>query len=224
MSLLLLKSVQFTLNGPSGPVEILRGIDLAVEAGQAVAIIGPSGSGKSSLIMLMAGLDLPSAGEIKVAGANMIAMNEDQRARFRGAHIGIVFQSFYLIPTMTALENTALPLEFLSATDAQTRAREALEKIGLGARVDHYPAQLSGGEQQRVGLARAMIARPPILLADEPTGNLDATNSNLIADLLFARQKEEQACFVLVTHDLELAEKCDRCLRMENGFLQETKI
>ncbi len=221
---LMLKDVQFTLRGPSGPIEILRGIDFTIQEGESAAIIGPSGSGKSSLIMLMAGLDLPSAGEIKVADANMAEMSEDQRARFRGAHIGIVFQSFYLIPTMTALENTALPLEFLGAADAQSRARAALEEIGLGARLDHYPAQLSGGEQQRVGLARAMIAAPPILLADEPTGNLDADNSRLITDLLFQRQKEAGVCFVLVTHDLSLAEKCDRQLRMENGLLNEVKI
>ena len=220
---LIFSNVEFTLKGPSGPVEILRGIDLTVHAGEAVAIVGPSGSGKSSLVMLMAGLDLPSRGEIKVAGANMAAMSEDQRARFRSAHIGIVFQFFYLIPTMTALENTALPLEFLAAANARGRARDALEKVGLAERVDHYPSQLSGGEQQRVGLARAMIAQPPILLADEPTGNLDASNSSLISDLLFARHKEEKSCFVLVTHDFELAKKCDRCLRMENGLLHEIK-
>ena len=219
MPALSLHHVAFTLQGPERALDILRDINFEADRGESVALTGPSGSGKSSLIMLMAGLDLPTSGAIRVAGQDIVHMNEDQRAKFRAHHIGIVFQSFHLIATMTALENTTLPLEFLGKKNAQSEAEQMLKRVGLGQRLHHYPAQLSGGEQQRVGLARAMIAQPPILLADEPTGNLDAENSAYIADLLFAMQQEQQTCLILVTHDLDLAQKCSRHLRMEQGTI-----
>ena len=219
MSALSLHHVEFTLQGPDRAVEILRDVNFTAEPGESVALTGPSGSGKSSLVMLMAGLDLPTSGTIRIEGQDIVQMTEDQRARFRADHIGIVFQSFHLIPTMTALENTTLPLEFLGRKNALASAEQMLSRVGLGQRLHHYPAQLSGGEQQRVGLARAMIAEPPILLADEPTGNLDAENSERIADLLFAMQWEHNTCLVLVTHDPALAEKCARHLRMDEGTI-----
>lgn len=214
-----LQNVDFTLKGPSQDIKILANVNFAALAGESVAVIGPSGSGKSSFIMLMAGLDLPSSGKILVAEQDIVKMNEDQRAEFRSLHIGIVFQSFHLINTMTALENCSLPLEFLGVEDAQDKAVEILERVGLGERINHYPRQMSGGEQQRVGLARALIAKPPILLADEPTGNLDDENSERIADLLFSASKESNTCLILVTHDLELAKRCERVLKMDNGRL-----
>ncbi len=214
-----LKNVDFTLKGPSHEIKILSDISLDASANESIAITGPSGSGKSSLIMLIAGLDSPSGGSIIVANEDIVKMNEDARARFRSRHIGIVFQSFHLIPTMTALENCALPLEFLGARDAHARAKVMLEQVGLADRLHHYPSQMSGGEQQRVGLARAIIAQPDILLADEPTGNLDKKNSNSIADLLFSIQKQNNSCLILVTHDEALARRCDRVLVMDNGRL-----
>ena len=221
MSLALsLSQIELALQGPDHMVHILRDVNFSAAEGESVAITGPSGSGKSSLMMVMAGLDLPNAGQISVAGYDIVTMDEDERAQFRSKHIGIVFQSFHLIPTMTALENTALPLEFLGIVNALTQAEEILARVGLEARFHHYPAQMSGGEQQRVGLARAMIAKPPILLADEPTGNLDKESSDMISKLLFSLQKERNMCLILVTHDLTLAKKCQRVLSMDNGYLK----
>ncbi|KAJ04081.1 ABC transporter ATP-binding protein [Sulfitobacter mediterraneus] len=212
-----LKDVAFSLRGNAGQVDILRGISLKVHSGESVALVGPSGSGKSSLLMVMGGLEQATGGTVEALGQNLSTMDEDALARFRQGRMGIVFQSFHLIPTMTALENVATPLEISGQTDAFDRAREALEAVGLGHRVDHYPAQLSGGEQQRVALARACAPRPAILLADEPTGNLDSTNGSAIMDLLFEMRDTYGATLVLVTHDPALAERCDRSVALADG-------
>lgn len=212
-----LRDVALTLASRAGPVEILRQVTLSIPAGQSVAIVGPSGSGKTSLMMIMAGLEKATAGKVDVAGHDFTRMNEDQLALARGAHIGIVFQSFHLVPTMTALENVALPLEFAGRPDPFGTARALLAEVGLAHREDHFPAQLSGGEQQRVALARALSPRPQILLADEPTGNLDGRTGEQVVDLLFGLQQKRQATLVLVTHDLKLAERCERIIRMSDG-------
>jgi putative ABC transport system ATP-binding protein len=212
-----LKDVAFSLRGNAGQVDILRGISLKVHSGESVALVGPSGSGKSSLLMVMGGLEQATGGTVEALGHDLSTMDEDALARFRQGRMGIVFQSFHLIPTMTALENVATPLEISGQTDAFDRAREALEAVGLGHRVDHYPAQLSGGEQQRVALARACAPRPAILLADEPTGNLDSTNGSAIMDLLFEMRDTYGATLVLVTHDPALAERCDRSVALADG-------
>lgn len=212
-----LKDVAFSLRGNAGQVDILRGISLKVHSRESVALVGPSGSGKSSLLMVMGGLEQATGGTVEALGHDLSAMDEDALARFRQGRMGIVFQSFHLIPTMTALENVATPLEISGQTDAFDRAREALEAVGLGHRVDHYPAQLSGGEQQRVALARACAPRPAILLADEPTGNLDSTNGSAIMDLLFEMRDTYGATLVLVTHDPALAERCDRSVALADG-------
>ncbi|KIN75912.1 ABC transporter ATP-binding protein [Sulfitobacter mediterraneus] len=212
-----LKDVAFSLRGNAGQVDILRGISLKVHSGESVALVGPSGSGKSSLLMVMGGLEQATGGTVEALGQNLSTMDEDALARFRQGRMGIVFQSFHLIPTMTALENVATPLEISGQTDAFDRAREALGAVGLGHRVDHYPAQLSGGEQQRVALARACAPRPAILLADEPTGNLDSTNGSAIMDLLFEMRDTYGATLVLVTHDPALAERCDRSVALADG-------
>lgn len=212
-----LKDVAFSLRGNAGQVDILRGISLKVHSGESVALVGPSGSGKSSLLMVMGGLEQATGGTVEALGQNLSTMDEDALARFRQGRMGIVFQSFHLIPTMTALENVATPLEISGQADAFDRAREALEAVGLGHRVDHYPAQLSGGEQQRVALARACAPRPAILLADEPTGNLDSTNGSAIMDLLFEMRDTYGATLVLVTHDPALAERCDRSVALADG-------
>ena len=212
-----LDKVSLTLDGNAGPVDILHDITLAIGAGEAVGIVGPSGSGKSSLLMLMGGLERVTGGSIEVAGQDFAAMDEDALARFRREKMGIVFQSFHLIPTMTALENVAVPLELAADADAFARARDALGSVGLAARIDHYPSQLSGGEQQRVALARATVSGPAILLADEPTGNLDGTTGDAVTDLLFSLRGETDATLVLVTHDETLAARCDRVLRMADG-------
>lgn len=214
-----LAGVRLTLASAAGPVEILRGIDLAVEAGQSIGLIGPSGSGKSTLLAVMAGLERPSEGRVTVAGQPLHALDEDRLARFRRDNVGIVFQSFHLIPTMTALENVAIPLELAGDPAARTRATEELTRVGLDHRLDHYPAQLSGGEQQRVALARAVIARPKILFADEPTGNLDSRTGETIVELLFDLGKARGATLVLVTHDPALAARCDRRLRLADGCI-----
>ena len=180
-------------------------------------MVGPSGSGKSTLLMVMAGLERPDTGDVRVAGENLIGMDEDTLARFRGRHVGIVFQSFHLIPTMTAIENVAVPLELAGDADAFDRAAAELAKVGLGDRLAHYPAQLSGGEQQRVALARALAPNPAILVADEPTGNLDETTGRQIIDLLFAGHAERGTTLVLVTHDTALAARCDRVVRLRSG-------
>ena len=212
-----LKNVSLTLPSRAGNVEILRGVDLTVNGGEAVGIVGPSGSGKTSLLMVIAGLEQVSGGEIGVAGTLLNGQDEDELARFRRDNIGIVFQSFHLIATMTALENVAVPLEFRGARDAMATARTHLERVGLGHRLSHYPGQLSGGEQQRVAIARALAAGARILLADEPTGNLDQETGKQIIDLLFGLRKEAGATLLLVTHDRAVASRCDRIAEVRDG-------
>lgn len=212
-----LTGVGLTLASRAGDVEILRSIDLKVPAGQSLAIVGPSGSGKTSLLMIMGGLEQATRGSVEVAGHELSGMGEDSLARIRSKSVGIVFQSFHLVPTMTALENVALPLEFRGDPDARSRARSALADVGLASRIEHYPAQLSGGEQQRVALARALVAEPRLLLADEPTGNLDGTTGRQIVDLMFALGRRHGTTLVLVTHDDRLAERCERVVRMADG-------
>ncbi len=212
-----LQDVILSLNGNAGPVEILRGITLDVASGETVALTGPSGSGKSSLLMVMGGLEQATGGKVRALGHDLSAMNEDALARFRQGRMGIVFQSFHLIPTMTALENVATPLELAGIPDAFEQAQEALKAVGLGHRINHYPAQMSGGEQQRVALARACAPRPAILLADEPTGNLDSVNGAAIIDLLFELPAQYGATLVLVTHDPALAARCDRAVSIADG-------
>jgi putative ABC transport system ATP-binding protein len=214
-----LEDVRLTLTSAAGPVNILNGVSLAVKAGEAVALLGPSGSGKSSLLMVAAGLETASAGKVSVAGRVLTGLDEDALARFRRKHVGIVFQSFHLIPTMTALENVAVPLELLKRADAFARAGAALVSVGLSHRLDHYPGQLSGGEQQRVALARAIVHDPGVLFADEPTGNLDGATGTAIVDLLFALRARANATLFLVTHEEALAARCDRILRMKDGLI-----
>lgn len=216
-SVLSLKDVRLALESNAGLVEILHGITLDVAAGETLGLIGPSGSGKSSLLMLMGGLERASSGTITALGQDLTHMNEDGLARFRRENMGVVFQSFHLIPTMTALENVATPLELAGHADAFDRAAEELEAVGLGHRADHYPSQMSGGEQQRVALARAAAPRPKLLLADEPTGNLDGANGEAIMDLLFGLRDRHGATLVLVTHSRALAARCDRVIRLRDG-------
>jgi putative ABC transport system ATP-binding protein len=213
--------LQFEVVGAAGRVNILRGVNLRIGASEVVGIVGPSGSGKTSLLMLLAGLDRASGGTLTVGGHALAGMNEDALARFRRDEVGIVFQSFHLVPTMTALENTALPLEFAGDVKAESRAQAALEAVGLGHRIHHYPGQLSGGEQQRVAVARAFVARPKLILADEPTGNLDRATGQAVMDLLFSLRESYGTTLVLITHDPALAARCDRQLRMEDGLLVE---
>ena len=215
-----LTDATLSLRGNAGMVEILRGVTLSVARGETLGLVGPSGSGKSSLLMLMGGLERATSGQVLALGRDLTGMTEDQLALFRRDHMGVVFQSFHLIPTMTALENVATPLELAGAHDAFTRARAELEAVGLGARADHYPAQLSGGEQQRVALARASAPRPQILLADEPTGNLDATNGQAIIDLLFGLRDRHGATLIMVTHSAELAGLCDRVIHLRDGRVE----
>ena len=215
-----LREARLTLKGNAGPVEILSGITLRVEAGESLALIGPSGSGKSSLLMLMAGLEMASGGVVQALGQDLTGLDEDALARFRRGNMGVVFQSFHLIPTMTALENVAVPLEIAGVAGAFGRAAAELETVGLGARGGHYPSQLSGGEQQRVALARASVGRPKLMLADEPTGNLDTANGVAIMDLLFGLRDRHGATLVMVTHAPELAARCDRVLRLADGRLE----
>lgn len=212
-----LKDAALSLDGNAGRVDILRGITLQVTRGESLGLIGPSGSGKSSLLMLMGGLEKPTGGRVEALGHDLGAMDEDALARFRRAHMGVVFQSFHLIPTMTALENVATPLELAGDTEAYAKAAAELELVGLGHRLDHYPAQMSGGEQQRVALARAAAPRPDIVLADEPTGNLDGANGAAIIDLLFGLRDRHGSTLVLVTHSRTLANRCDRVVRLTDG-------
>jgi len=214
-----LNDVQLTLQGNAGPVPILKGISLNVEAGESIGLTGPSGSGKSSLLMLMGGLESVTGGTITALGQDLTKMNEDALARFRRNNMGIVFQSFHLIPTMTALENVATPLELAGDHDAFKKAEAELAAVGLKSRAHHYPAQLSGGEQQRVALARAVAPRPKILLADEPTGNLDTSTGESIMDLLFNLRDRHGATLILVTHAPELAARCDRTLELRDGAI-----
>ncbi len=212
-----LKDASLSLDGNAGRVDILHGITLDVWQGESLGLIGPSGSGKSSLLMLMGGLEQATSGVVMALGHDLGTMNEDALARFRRAHMGVVFQSFHLIPTMTALENVATPLELAGDQDAFEKAAAELDVVGLAHRADHYPAQLSGGEQQRAALARASVTRPDILLADEPTGNLDGANGAAIIDLLFNLRDRHGATLVLVTHSNGLANRCDRVIRLTDG-------
>jgi len=202
-------------------VHVLRGINLEIPAGESLSLVGPSGSGKSTLLMALAGLERPTSGRIRVADTDITNLGEDALARLRGAKIGIVFQSFHLIPSMTALENVAVPLELAGAPDAFERARAELEAVGLGDRIRHYPAELSGGEQQRVAIARALSPSPAILLADEPSGNLDSANGKMVADLLFRANAERGMTLVLVTHDATLAARSGRMVRLRSGQVVE---
>jgi putative ABC transport system ATP-binding protein len=219
-----LSGVNLSLGRGAGRVHILKDIALNIRRGEAVGLVGPSGSGKSTLLMVMAGLERPDAGAVAVDGEDIGRLDEDALARFRGRRIGIVFQSFHLIATMTALENVATPLELAGAGDAFPRAAAELDAVGLGDRLGHYPAQLSGGEQQRVALARALVAGPAILVADEPTGNLDETTGRHIVDLMFARYSERDMTLVLVTHDASLAARCDRVIRLRSGRIEEPVV
>ncbi|MGO4716471.1 ABC transporter ATP-binding protein [Bradyrhizobium sp. 2TAF24] len=214
-------NVNLSLGEGAARVHILKGVSLRIGAGEAVGLIGASGSGKSTLLMVMAGLERPDDGEVVVNGVSFNGLDEDGLARFRGRQIGIVFQSFHLIPTMTALENVAVPLELAGRTDATDRAARELAAVGLGERLHHYPAQLSGGEQQRVALARALAPDPAILVADEPTGNLDETTGAQIVDMLFAKHRERGMTLVLVTHDATLARRCDRVVRLRSGHAED---
>ena len=212
--------VNLSLGSGAARVHILKDISLNVGSGEAIGLIGPSGSGKSTRLMVMAGLERPDSGEVVVNGTAFNALDEDGLARFRGRHVGIVFQSFHLIPTMTALENVAVPLELAGRADAAERATRELTAVGLGDRLHHYPTQLSGGEQQRVALARALAPDPAILVADEPTGNLDESTGRQIVDLLFAQHAERGMTLVLVTHDTALAHRCDRVVRLRSGRIE----
>jgi putative ABC transport system ATP-binding protein len=212
-----LKEVSLTLASTAGPVDILSGVSLAVPAGQSIALTGPSGSGKSSLLMVSAGLERASAGKVMLAGTDITRMGEDRAARFRRGRVGIVFQSFHLIPTMTALENVAVPLELMGDRQAFKRAEDELRQVGLIKRTEHYPGQLSGGEQQRVALARALAPRPQILFADEPTGNLDTATGAGIVELIFALNAERGTTLFLVTHEESLARRCQRLVRLADG-------
>ena len=214
-----LTDAKLSLMGNAGPVDILRGITLSVARGETLGLTGPSGSGKSSLLMLMGGLERATSGRVAALGQDLGTMDEDALARFRRDHMGVVFQSFHLIPTMTAIENVATPLELAGTRDAFDRAEAELGAVGLGQRSGHYPSQMSGGEQQRVALARAAVTRPEILLADEPTGNLDGATGQAIMDLLFGLRDRHGSTLVLVTHAPELAERCDRVIGLADGVL-----
>ncbi len=207
------------VSSPEGTLTILENINLEVSSGEVVALVGPSGAGKTTLLALLAGLDRPSHGSVQLCGANMEQLDEDGRARVRGSNVGFVFQSFHLVPSLTALENVMLPLELAEEACAAARAREALDSVGLGGRTGHYPRQLSGGEKQRVAIARAFVRNPAVLFADEPTGNLDTASGEKVSHLLFELNKQYGTTLILVTHDKSLAAKCDRVLQLEAGQL-----
>jgi putative ABC transport system ATP-binding protein len=221
--LVVVEDVHLTLGSAAGPVNILRGVSLEIGAGETVALLGPSGSGKSTLMMVAAGLERPSRGRVAVAGQDLGDLDEDGLARLRRRHVGVVFQAFHLIPTMTALENVAIPLELAGERDAFMLATAALERVGLDQRLSHYPAQLSGGEQQRVAIARAFVAGPQLLLADEPTGNLDRATGDIVIDCLFAEHARHGTSLLLITHDPRLAERCERQLHMSDGHIVEDR-
>jgi putative ABC transport system ATP-binding protein len=218
--LVALDDVHLKLDSLAGPVNVLRGVSLSIARGERVGVVGPSGSGKSTMMMIMAGLERPSTGRVTIAGEELTRMDEDRLALFRRHRVGIVFQAFHLVPTMTALENVAIPLEFAGRRDAFEKAQAGLESVGLGHRLTHYPGQLSGGEQQRVALARALAAEPQLLLADEPTGNLDGETGQQVIRLMFELTRRIGSTMVLITHDLMLAERCDRVVRMLDGRIQ----
>ncbi|MBO9408709.1 ABC transporter ATP-binding protein [Shimia sp. R9_1] len=220
-SILSLKDATLALDSNAGRIEILHGISLDVAAGETLALVGPSGSGKSSLLMLMGGLERATSGQIMALDHDLSAMDEDALARFRRENMGVVFQNFHLIPTMTALENVATPLELAGRSDAQERARAELEAVGLAHRADHYPSQMSGGEQQRVALARASAPSPRLLLADEPTGNLDQVTGETIMDLLFDLHAKRDTTLIMVTHSNSLAARCERVVRLRDGRLDD---
>ena len=216
-SAIFLENLQLTLGQGASRVHVLKGMDLEIEKGTSTGIVGPSGSGKSTLLMVIAGLEKVDDGKVVIGGTDLTGLGEDELAAFRGKNIGIVFQSFHLIANMTALENVAVPLELAGQKNAFMRATQELEAVGLGERLNHYPGQLSGGEQQRVALARALAPDPAVLIADEPTGNLDGETGRQIAELLFRRQREKGLTLVLVTHDPGLAEQCDRMIPVRSG-------
>jgi putative ABC transport system ATP-binding protein len=213
----LIEDLHLTLDSVAGPVNILRGLDLTVGHGETVSVVGPSGSGKTSLMMVIAGIERQTSGRVRVAGAELGEMDEDALALFRRASVGIVFQSFHLVPTMTALENVAIPLELAGREDAFPRAAEALASVSLDHRLTHYPGQLSGGEQQRVAIARAFVAEPKLLLADEPTGNLDGATGAAVMELLFDLSARHRATLILITHDTALSSRCSRRIDLADG-------
>ena len=215
-----LRDLSVTLTGAAGAVEVLRDIDLDLAAGETASVMGPSGAGKTTLLMIIGGLQRPSGGQVTVAGHDLAALDEDGLAQFRGRHVGIVFQAFHLIPTMTALENVAAPRELAGEADAFERAGEELAAVGLGHRLGHYPGELSGGEQQRVAIARSLVNRPSLLLADEPTGNLDAGTGDQVMRHLFERSRDSGAALVLITHEPRLADLCGRTIRMSDGRVE----
>ena len=221
---ILLADVQVRLASAAGEVNILRGLNLSIAQGEAVGVIGPSGGGKSTMMMVVAGLERANSGIVRTAGVDLRDLDEDALARFRRDHVGIVFQDFHLIPTMTALENVAVPLEFAGRAGAFERARAVLEAVGLGHRLTHYPSQLSGGEQQRVAVARAFAPEPSILLADEPTGNLDGETGKQVMDLLFDMHRRLGTTMVLISHDPLLAARCDRTVRLVDGRVVDEKL
>ncbi len=216
-----LEGVHLSLVSPAGSVNILRGVDLGIGPGETVGLVGPSGSGKSTIMAVIGGLERPTAGHVRIAGTDLGGLSEDDLASFRRDHIGIVFQSFHLVPTMSALENVAIPLELAARRDAFSAAAQQLDDVGLAERRAHYPAQLSGGEQQRVALARAVAARPRLLLADEPTGNLDGETGRLVIDLMFSLQARHGMTLLLITHDASIAERCDRIVHLADGQVMD---
>jgi putative ABC transport system ATP-binding protein len=224
LAMIQLRDVHVTLPSTAGPVRILRGVDLDVQAGSSVSVVGPSGSGKSTLLAVIGGIERPTSGSVRIDGQDLGALDEDELASFRGQQIGILFQAFHLIPTMTALENVAVPLELAGEDDAFAQAQERLAEVGLAHRADHYPGQLSGGEQQRVALARALSNHPQLLLADEPTGNLDQETGREIVELLFRVQRERGMTLLLITHEPPLATRCTHQLCMADGRLYQTVI
>ncbi len=221
--IILIKDLHLTLGSGASQVHVLKGLNLEIDAGTSAGIVGPSGSGKSTLLMVIGGLEHADSGSVKLDGEELGEMNEDQLAAFRGKNIGIVFQSFHLIPNMSAQENVAVPLELSGEKDAMKRAADELASVGLADRLNHYPAQLSGGEQQRVAIARALAPRPKILIADEPTGNLDQATGDQIIQLLFEKQRQHNMTLALVTHDSSLAQKCDNVIRMRSGHIEVGK-
>ncbi len=219
-----LQNVVLKLASAAGEINVLRGIDLSVSAGQSVGVVGPSGAGKSSMMMIIGGLEVATSGVVRVAGADLTTMSEDQLALWRRDSVGIVFQAFRLMPTMTALENVAVPLELAGDRRAFDRARVMLGEVGLGHRLSHYPEQLSGGEQQRVALARAFVIEPKLLLADEPTGNLDGATGRMVIDLMFDLGRRVGTTLLLITHDMNLAARCDRIVRIADGLIEQPSL